>query len=345
MQKSSCRVIISKSQQNLLYFLWRHRVSTFKTLKTLFFPNTGTETCYNRLRKLKKAGYVRLAYCERSGRTLWCLGERGFWHLEAVRLPELKTKSYRPNNIYHDWINMAALRGDWNERNPGGIAIVTDQELTATEVPWFPIGIQADIKHRPDGFWMKLNASEPTAIALEVEINGKSQARYEEICSAYNSIHFVDHVIWIVPDRGLSKKIQAAAEACVNSRTDFHLFVLLEDFEAGLWQAQILNGTGRKSMSQFLSSYFRMSDRIGIGTPIEKPVEDGQQSVRGPTKSPLLDSSLSIERFSGYKKIRKSPTSDSSICPPIHIDSPHQEPSSIHTKSPHSVQSIQRKNS
>jgi hypothetical protein len=60
-----------------------------------------------------------------------------------------------------------------------------------------------------------------------------------------------------------------------------------------------------KSLADFLTQNFEKPYRSLIEKPIETPIERCTSGARGPTISPLLDSSLSIERFAAYTKLRK----------------------------------------
>jgi hypothetical protein len=302
------KVLISAREEELLFFLWRHRVSTFQTLHRLFFSSTGTETAYNRLRRLRKADFVRVERTERKGKVIWCLGERGFRFLESVRLSDLKSKGYRPNSRTHDLLVMCALLGDWYKAAPDGVSVVTEQELVATEPSSIPLKTLESFRHRPDGLWVTNDGREASAVALEVEISVKSIARYEETCSFYGGFHFIENVIWIVPDRALARKIQALAAAGAMPREGQHLFVLLEDFEASLWNTRFLNPSLKnKSMSDFLSRRFKKPYRDPIEQPIDTLIERCPSAARASTISPLLDSSLSIARFDTYRKLRRLP--------------------------------------
>jgi len=306
--KSKSRTIISEREVDLLFFLWRHRVSTFQTLRQLFYPSTGAETAYNRLRRLRAADFVGTEYTEGNGKTVWCLGERGFRLLEAMRLPDLKSKGYRPSSPTHDLLVMGALLGEWYQKTPSGVSVITEQELLTTEPSGIPAKVLENFKHRPDGLWLTTYAREPSAIALEVEISGKSVTRYEETCSFYGGFHFIENVVWIVPDRSLAKKIQTIASATTMPRDGQNLFVLLEDFESKLWDAKILNASLKgMSMSGFLRERLERPDPSTIGRSIGPLIEDCSSKPRGPTKSPLLDCALSIERFNAYIKLRKPP--------------------------------------
>jgi hypothetical protein len=304
--KTKSKIVISPREEKLLLFLWRHRVSTFQTLRILFYPTTGNETVYNRLRRLRKADFVRAEYTERKAKPVWCLGERGIRFLESVSLPELKSGGYRPKSRFHDLLVMSALLGDWYKTCPDKVAIVTEQEMLTTEPDCIPAKLFEKFTHRPDGLWVKTLGRESSAVALEVEISAKSEARYEEICSFYGGFHFIENVIWIIPDRALARKIQTIAAAGAMPRDGQHLFMLLEDFESKVWNAKILNPSmNGKSLADFLTQNFEKPYRSLIEKPIETPIERCTSGARGPTISPLLDSSLSIERFAAYTKLRK----------------------------------------
>jgi hypothetical protein len=307
---TTSKVRISSAEEDLLYFLWRHRVSTFHTLKNLFYPDTGIETAYNRLRKLRAADYVKTDFTERKAKTVWCLGERGMRLLEALILPDLKVSAYKPKNKLHDLLAMSALLGDWYKSTPDNLSIVTEQELIAVEPDSIPGKLYEKFTHRPDGLWVKSDGLESSAVALELEMNGKAGGRYEEICSFYGGFHFIENVIWIVPNKALARKIQTVAKNGAMPREGQHVFLLLDDFEENLWNAILLNTSMKgKSMSEFIFKYFGVSNRSLIEPPIELLTAQCALSGRGSITSPLLKSSLSLERLKRYKKIPAQPNS------------------------------------
>jgi len=302
------RVIISDREDALLFFLWRHRVSTFQTLRHIFFPTTGNETAYNRLRRLRATGYLRTEHTEKYGKPIWCLGERGFRYLETVRLSDLKTNGYRPQSRHHDLLVMAALLGDWYRLAPSKVTTVTEQELIATEPRCIPVNLKERFTHRPDGLWINSSGKESSAIALEVELHDKSDSRYEEICSFYGGFHFIENVIWILPDKALAKRLQKIAEAGAMPRKGQHIFVLLKDFEQKLWVSPLINSSLKgKMMSDVLSEKLEKPFRNPIETPINPHIENLHKPSTQSIISPLLNFSLSFERSKTYASLPPLP--------------------------------------
>ena len=248
------RPVLSERDIQVLLFLWRHRLSTFRALREIFYPQRSAETAYSRMKKLRRAGYVRTDFMDGTGAKVWCLNERGFRLLEANHLPNLKTGAYKPQSKYHDLRVLAALLGDWYVQLPKGVRILSEQDIIALEHDELPPEIVDAKDHVPDGVWIFEKGRERQGVALEVETTAKSTARYERICSLYASRHFISNVVWIVASRRIAERILKAAGSG-SFASNQHLFILLSDFEKRGWLAEFLN-VSRKGISlrSFLES-------------------------------------------------------------------------------------------
>ncbi len=300
-QKLSDPLIQDRDKQ-VLFFLWRHRISTFQTLKDIFFPSNGNRTAYDRLCKLRRGGHVHSMNLNGTNDLVWGLGKRGLEYLEDRALPELKIRSYKPQSKYHDLLVTAVLLGQWMRDVPRGAKIVSEQELRVTEVVEIPYAIRRKMDHFPDGLWIFTNTNGQHGIALEVETSRKTIDRYVEVSTFYGSHLFFDHVIWIVPSPTLAQTILDASRKYGMPREGQHLFIEQADFEKRLWNSQFLNMDLRhQSLAKFLAS------RIGSAlTATAKTLPDlvsttHQQGINNLQASPLLNCRISLSKSAPYQ--------------------------------------------
>lgn len=233
--------VLSEKDQDILIFIWRHRVVTFEALRTFFYPDLCKKKAHRRLLRLKHGEFVKSGKMDGTRRLVWCLDIRGFKYLVANFLPELKTKTYRPQSPYHDLMVAGALLGPWRLSPPSGVTIITEQELVATEQEILPYELRKKMEHRPDGLWVMGTENEKTAVALEVELSGKTSDRYEQICSFYTGNLFFKYVVWIVADKTLGRRIFYSSRKSGIPREDLHLFIEKQDFIERGWDCTILN--------------------------------------------------------------------------------------------------------
>jgi hypothetical protein len=289
MAKRLPRPDLSERDISLLLFLWRHRLSTFRVLKNAFFPNGSTGTAYNRLKRLRKAEYIRTDFIDGTSHPIWCLDARGFRLLESEYLPELKTKAYMAQSKLHDLRAMAVLLGDWYLGAPEGVQIVTEQEFASTEVDEIPQALRDGAGHLPDGAWIFRTDNDPRGVALEIETAAKASARYERICSIYASRHFFEKVVWVVQSGKLAERILKCASAGAFSMNQ-HLFIGLRDFERRGWDATFLNASlAGLSLGSFLQSQLASSKLTPSLPPIQRGSKPSPNHPQACITSPFFD--------------------------------------------------------
>jgi hypothetical protein len=285
MRKKKSDPIITERDREILLFIWKYRVSTFQTLRTVFFIQAKPSTAYDRLCCLRSGLYIRSDYLNGTHDLVWMLDKRGFEFLAERILPELTAKTYKPQSGYHDLLVMSALLGEWLLVQPSGVDLISEVQLRTTDVQGIPSALKKDPGHYPDGIWMSTAGKKRTGIGLEVEISGKTVDRYVQTCSFYTSQLFFDHVVWIVMDSGHAKKILDASEKYGIPRDGVHLFIGQRDFEKRIWQSQFLNQSMRHiSLSQFLNSKLASSNLYKH--PVEYPVQGSTKGL------PSLDEAL-----------------------------------------------------
>lgn len=301
--------ILSSKDRDALYFLWRHRIATFRGLKTVFYPELSNEQAYYHLRRLRRGQYVRVEKADGTRNKVWCLDQRGFRYLVSVSLPELKVKTYKPQRAYHDLMASAVLLGHWAIKQPSNVKLLSEQEMVALELVELPRELRKEREHQPDGIWIFNSGGTSKAIALEVELSGKSSERYEQICSFYTSQIFFENIIWIVECKSLAQKILECSRRHGIPREGIHLFILQKTFEELGWDSTFLNESmGSKSLGNVLTQMAGLGNRIAAPPLVRHESASNPPSVPQRQQNPFLDFSFSLGNLSILRN-RQGPTS------------------------------------
>lgn len=302
-------ILLNKDRQ-VLHFLWRHRVSTFRGIKTVFYPKQSNEQAYYHLRRLKLGQYAKVENIDGTKKKVWSLDKRGFRFLVSEILPELKTKTYKPQRAYHDLMVGAALLGHWATNIPSDVKILSEQEMVSFDPVDLPTELRRERKHQSDGVWIFENGKQSKGIALEVELSGKSSERYEQICSFYTSNLFFEYIVWIVESRSLAIKILECSRRFGIPREGIHLFVLQRDFETLGWDSCFLNESMKTQtlamkLQEMAGRKFKEMNQLCVN------VESASNPLVIPedTKNPFLDFSFSLENLKALRKSRNSKVS------------------------------------
>lgn len=233
--------VITDIDRKIFRFMWKHKITTFEALRVLFYPNIPAHVAYYKLCRLRHGGYLDVQRFNGTRHLVWCLARRGFDLINGNGLPETKTKSFKPQSQYHDFLVTSALLGNWRLTPPVGVTVVSEQELQNTQVLGLPTELQNNSERRPDGLWIFNTGSAKCAVALEVETSGKTNQRYEEICTFYSSQLFFKNVVWIVEDRSLGQQILSCGSRYGNPRKDMHLIIEKDDYLESGWDSKFLN--------------------------------------------------------------------------------------------------------
>lgn len=287
--------ILSNEEADLLRFLWKYRVATFGTLKAIYFPARSPKSAYDRCRKMEAGQFVAIEKIPGQKERVFRLDRRGFQYLQANVLPNLKTKYYKPQSHFHDLVASAALIGDWLYSPQSNVRIVSEQEIKSVDIPEISKAFPNGLSHDPDGIWIFRAGKSSRVIALEVEVSGKTDRRYEEVCAFYSSDTFFEHVFWIVKSREHGNQILECSQRHGIPREGVHLMVLLEDFKMNLWDSVIRNGNFKDlPMGMVLNSISKGKDPRTSEPGVTSRSPSGHLGVIQGGRSPLLDFRFSL---------------------------------------------------
>ncbi|NBT58099.1 hypothetical protein EBT16_04880 [bacterium] len=225
----------------LLHFLWKWKVFTTAGLAVKFFDGSAN-WAYNRLLKLRKAGYVDNCYLSMKHRhRVWMLNKKGF-ELIRSELPELQNEGFRSEAIQHDLYAAAIHLGDWLIESPKGVELITEQELRNNFHSNLPKWVPELTRHRPDGLWYLPDQNGNVVFALEVELNLKSKAEYGPVIRFYRDVEEIRRIVWLVKKRSHIDSLTERFKEIAPEKYKCHEFILLEHFVKVGWEAPIIQG-------------------------------------------------------------------------------------------------------
>jgi hypothetical protein len=246
----------AKRDLPLLLFLWKWKVATTAGLSKKFFANLSPMTGYHRLWKLQKAGYINWRADSSGQKFVWHLTLKGFKAIRDQIPAAMKDQGYASEHIGHDLLTSAVHLGDWYFETPKDVTFVSEQQLRRYHPDFLPSwipGMEVD-GHRPDGYWHLPSQTGMRLVALEVEINPKSNDEYQKVAGFYRRHSGVADVLWVVPLGWMANHLLAQLEKHIlDDKNKNHNFILAEDFKQFGWQALIKCGRYHgRSVDQFL---------------------------------------------------------------------------------------------
>lgn len=292
----------------MIEFLWRHRVATFRTLYTLFYSNAKMRTCYNRLDKLRRQGFILTRGVDGNQNRYWGLDRRGMAYLVQAKGEIFKTMGFVPQSLTHDHLASCMLLGDWYLETPRGVTTITEQELLSLDLSGVAPGLQSDKGRRPDGLWRFEIGSEKKFVALEIELHAKNENEYVEIIKSYDNHYGIQKIIWVVEGPTLIKKIFGLVHAHSTLKPNDHLFILASEAKRDLWQAKFKNDQLREvTIAQYLSGFQKYQKAPLMSSLSNTPMSSvSTRQERSPTNV-LLNFATCFVKSATYKKSGRSP--------------------------------------
>ncbi len=200
-------VFVTSRDIAILLSLYENTVMTFSQLARRHFLNLAKPTAINRLTKLESAGLLRRERIPKMelGRDNGAVGvifqitRRGILRLKE-RHPEIVFKPEpirtHPYTLNHDLIVndvMEALR-----LRCGGEKIINGKLL----------GASSHLSQRKDPDLVVVDGESGSRVAIEVELNDKSEKRYREIVLRYRMSRDYQKVVYFCARRDIERAIQ-----------------------------------------------------------------------------------------------------------------------------------------
>lgn len=252
MKALSAKIEIQMRDRNILFDLWRWKFLSLPALHALHFGDTSIARTYNRLRLMARAELISARSIDELSGCYWSLEKRGF-ELIQERLPELRENGFRSEWPAHDAICSAVQLGIVHSPEGQELSFVTEQEIRRFHPSVNPDWVPATQLHRPDGYLRFGIGSAEKVCALEIELNLKSNDRYQGIAHFYGGRDDVFRVLWFVPSESAANKLNLALTGDEPQRNRTHNVVLLSEFQKDGIAATISVGPEK---GQALSTFF-----------------------------------------------------------------------------------------
>lgn len=301
-------VNISENDFQMFEFLWKYRTATYWTLYTLFYSDVTMRTCYNKLDKFRKQGFILTRGVDGNQNRYWCLDRRGMAYLIQTKGEIFKTLGFAPQSLAHDHLVSCVLLGDWYAKLPHGVTLITEQELLSLDLTSVATWLRTDKSRRPDGLWQFQVGQEKKFLALEVELHAKNDNDYVEIIKSYDSYYGIQKIIWVVQGPTLMKKIFELVHKNSTLKPHDHLFLLASDVRKDLWQAKFKNDELRTmTLSEYLSGFLIRSNLPPMSSLGNTPGDSLGVDMGRYTKNVLMNFTTCFAKSTTYQKSR-SPT-------------------------------------
>lgn len=299
---------VFERDQQMIEFLWRHRAATFRTLYTLFYKNIKMRTCYNRLDKFRKHGFILTRGADGNQNRYWGLDRRGMAYLARTKGDIYKTMGFAPQSLAHDHFVSCVLLGDWFAKLPRGVIMITEQELLSLDLSSVAPGLQNDKGRRPDGLWRFDVGKEKKFVALEVELHTKNDGDYVEIIKSYDNYYGIHKIIWVVEGPSLIRRIFDLAHKHSTLKPYDHLFLLASEVRKELWQAKFKNEELRNmTLAEYLSGFLTHPNSAPMSTLSNTLGSTLGMSQECYPKNVLMNFATCFVKSATYQKPNKPP--------------------------------------
>ena len=325
-----------KSERNLsrrdiavLDFLWTWKVASTPLLKEVAFSNKSPWWVYKALRQLKNENYIQsLPRGKFIEQELWALTGLGF-EVVLMDRDDLMVYRYKPHAPAHDYLATCLQLGPQGHLHTSGREYFTEQMLSSLTPANFPKSFRKIDSHIPDGLTLYRNGGREAIVGYEVDLNLKSEDRYESTFDYYTRGAQAHLIVWLVKSIWIAERIVATIE-----RYDFGggaksflakiAFIGLDDFTNRIWDAECLRG-GLRGIS-IRKLHANLSQSIG------KPAPNIRQKDLGAIFFPKHKSPQKSLQYAATQREQsfKHPTgpggiASSSLCA---LDTPSESPPS-----------------
>lgn len=242
--KLTCRDI------NVLKFLWRWKISSTAIIQLMLFPQSKPRSTYNKLNRLRKAGFLNLYFLLGGELKLWGINKKAFKEIE-IELPVVESKFLRSESPYHDFQTHLVHLGLFKTLSNHNLTIHTEQELRSLNKEELNPLIRS-MAHRPDGY---LVFNKENVVSIEIELSKKSDVQYQEIGTEYGSNESIKSVIWFVKSLSLARLAHTDLKRGGFVGEFKHSFVFLQDFLEKSFESIIFGGKFKgKSLKTLIES-------------------------------------------------------------------------------------------
>ena len=231
---------LTKRDKEIIYFIWRWKVMTTACIARIYYPGSKSKVAYERLRKLKNAGYLELYVCRENKNKLWVLTPKSFKVVQEL-YPEMKQKGFKSESPIHDICTNQVQIGVFDGIDRKSMEAITEQELRRLDSIDLPKNIPEE-GHRPDGYWKVEGQNGTKLVALELELSAKTKLQYTDIGYFYSFEDTIVSVIWAYQNQALAARICRIFNEIFGGEGHKNSFVSFQDFKIKNIETKITMG-------------------------------------------------------------------------------------------------------
>lgn len=207
--RKAAHVLLTERDLDMMTALHDHVVLSFMQIHERFFPARTIATAMNWLKRIESQGWIerlRIPRLRVQGRTnatgvVFQLSHRGRMIVARSR-PDVtifeKCPVLNPHQLDHDLL-IADIAEHFKRRFPG-YQWTNGRYLQDSD----------GFKKIPDAVLRR--TAQERAIAIELELNGKSSRRYKEIVATLRTSPRIEKVIYVTASHAIGRKIMSAIE-------------------------------------------------------------------------------------------------------------------------------------
>ncbi len=210
--------------ENILQTLGCYGVLSTEQVARMFFLNTAPTTVRRRLRILEDADQIYRVHGLDNGGVAWVLTKNAAARVGCM----YPIRHFNRNSLTHD-VALSEVRN-----------VLERSGLCSNWVPEHVLKTQANVNRShsteekpfvPDAIFSMKQKNETRVVALELELHGKNQKRYENILSRYQRKKTLWAVWYLVPNEGLGKALERVwSKINGKRRNDLLMWSILPQF-------------------------------------------------------------------------------------------------------------------
>lgn len=256
--------------QHLLSDLGTYGLLSTTVIVEKHFNNVDYSTVLRRLRILEKEGLIRRAGLLMTTENLWAIAPKG-----AKKMSLENFKCYwNQAGIDHDF-KLIKLRMFLEEL---GIAIKWIAEHAIRSMIYKKYSLR-DAKNKliPDGIFETKIDNSSHSMAIELELNLKSQSRYNKILGQYQWNKDLLGVWYIVPNQGILNKLKDYWNRTTSSYTDGKIyFSLLDDLLTFKGESLLYSINDKHLLKEFFKMPAHQAAQVVV-TNFERQLQNNYQ--------------------------------------------------------------------
>ena len=237
-------VMLNIADFEIFYFIWRWKMAPTRLIQISCFKNMSLHKVYVKLLRLEEYGFIEILPRAERDFIAWKLTKKGFQTLkensEIFRHLECED-GFGSEHPRHDYLVTSFHLGDWCLNQPSNVQMITEQEMRRFSQKSLPEWVPPISGHRADGYTQITTEKETLIVAIEVELNLKSEDDYLNVFKYYSEMKEINTVLWLVSDEKMMRNLKRFMNIRRVLNQGAHTFVMLDDYLANHWKAKTIS--------------------------------------------------------------------------------------------------------